>query len=113
MRARVMKKRPSTTSQMQISPESTRVKEVMLQAIEEYVRLTGERKVHYEDAYVVNLAEHRVIFYGTNAFEKPVAEYSGPHGYWRCWTTTTLRLKGEPFVDRYRTQGAAQGGKGS
>lgn len=71
------------------------VRMVMQQAIENYARLAGERKIRWRESVVEFVQDARVILYGSNSFEGPMVEYHGPLGDWQSSMTSTLKLRGK------------------
>lgn len=72
------------------------IKDVMIEGIEQYVKLSGGRAIPDMESCVLNLECGRLSLYGRNVFEGPVIEYSGCYGNWRCSMTAGFQLKGEP-----------------
>jgi len=82
--------------QEQATPAQAMVKTALLQAIDDYVELTGEHTIPWMESMVFNLQAGRVTLYGQNIFEGSLIEYQGKFGAWWCPMTRTLKLRGWP-----------------
>ncbi len=71
------------------------VRTLIQQAIEDYVKFAGERKIRWMESQVIQIKDGRVILYGANLFEGPIVEYQGSLGTWQSAMTSTLKLRGD------------------